>query len=48
MNTDFILRRAAQAYNENNGVLPLDMIMALTNAGLLVEDVIIFLEEEKA
>ena len=46
MSTDYVLRRAARAYRENGGVLPLDIMVALDNAGLVIEDVINYLENQ--
>lgn len=44
--TDYILARAAAQYREL-GLLTTDMHMALHNAGLLIEDVINQIEEQK-
>ena len=46
MNNDYVLRRAAAAY-ERDGVLPLDMLVALDNAGLVIEDVMVYIEENE-
>lgn len=43
---NYVLKRAAAAWRENNGVLPADIAMALSNAGLFVEDVIVYINEE--
>lgn len=43
--TDYVLRKAAVAYEMNDGVLPLDIQVALDNAGLVIEDVINWIKE---
>lgn len=44
---DYVLRRAAASYQRNDGVLPLDVLVAIENAGLVIEDVINFIEENE-
>lgn len=44
--TDYVLLRAAAQYREL-GLLTTDMHVALHNAGLLIEDVINHIEEQK-
>ena len=42
----YVMRRAADAY-EWDGVLPLDILVALDNAGLVIEDVMVYIEERE-
>ena len=46
-NTTYVLRKAAVAYEQNNGVLPLDIMVALEHAGLVIEDVINYMERNE-